>query len=134
MKTMQASEKRLSAKFWVEFFEEFPLKRSAAEGLVPPAQVDPIRDDLLVAMTTAHHDNPACRSVEPLELFLLHTSPLNETELYGLLQSAIEGPVIKKASSYRILVSILAYFARQFDQLLPIRSSNLYRLCFLLFR
>jgi hypothetical protein len=69
-KELRGFSKRLSAKFWVDFFEEFELKKSPAEGLRPPPDEEhEVREELLNAMTVAHRENPASRNVEPLELF-----------------------------------------------------------------
>ena len=112
-KEAHTTSNRLSSRFWCEFYEEFPLKRSLAEALESPSEQEDVGDELLAAMGIAHQDNPASRSVEPLEVFLLHCStPLNQTEMFGLLRSSMEGHIISRKSSCRILLAILAYMAR----------------------
>jgi len=110
MKAM--TNRRLGSRFWCEFFTVFPLNKTPAEVLDVPEGEEPVSEELIAAMSAALCDNPATRSIEPLELLLVHCEPLNGTELVGLLRSAMEGPVVTSANSQRMLLSILAYFAR----------------------
>ena len=113
LREFKNDKKRFNPRFWVTFFQKFPLKRSAAERLEMPEMVyGEISDELLTCLAAAHSENPATRSVEPLERFLEHCGELTKPEVYGLLNGVMEGPMVTRQQSYRCLTAILGYIAR----------------------
>ena len=79
---------------------------------MPDPEGGEVSDELLEKIGIAHSDNPASRSVEPLERFLDECGDLSYVEMYGILQAAMEGPLVIRASSIRMLVSVLRYIGR----------------------
>ena len=115
IKQAYSSDKRLSTRFWVQFFCDFAdLKMTIADKLLPPADADdePINEELFEAIAAIHHANPARRTCEPLEAFLQHAQVLTKKEMFGLIHASMEGPLISRNVSNKLLTVILAYITR----------------------
>ena len=106
------SKKNLTTAFWTRLANDFSLSSSAADRLPDPVGEEAICDELVDKLGFAHSDNPASRSVEPLERFLDECSELSYVECYGILQASMEGPLVIRSASVRMLVAFLKYLGR----------------------
>ena len=99
--------KKLTAPFWAEIITDFKLSASSFLEQLDDPEDQRVREELLEKIGIAHADNPAARTVEPLERYLAHVSDLSYTELYGLVRISVEQPKITKAASHRMLLALL---------------------------
>lgn len=106
------SGKYLSSKFWTQFFKEFDLKSHGIGQLPPPPQDEEINELILKALKVAHSDNPAQRSVEPIERLLETIPKPNYTEFFGLIAASQEAPTMSRATALRMTIAILGLVAR----------------------
>eukprot|EP00969_Alexandrium_andersonii_P239815 10587421-Alexandrium_andersonii.AAC.1 len=67
---------------------EWQAGTSGWAEVAPSAKGEQINDSLIHALELCSHSNPNRRTSEPLEAFLRNTSPLNETEVIGLVKAA----------------------------------------------
>ena len=110
----RSDKKNLTSRFWDSIICDFGLKVSCVTDQLP----DPEGDDLAVStevlekLGSAHCDNPAQRSTEPLERFLDHATELSYAEVYGILCASMESQKILRAASTRMLMAVLKYIAR----------------------
>jgi hypothetical protein len=121
----KSGAKYLTSRFWTQFFKVFDLKVQGLSGVPEPQTEEEVSDALTRAMQTAHHDNPAQRSVEPLERLLETMLKPNYLEFFGLVQCAQEAPTMSRPSSLRLKMAILSLVARLFWQMLCILASPL---------
>ena len=59
----------------------------------------------------AHADNPAERTCEGVDRYL-EFNTLNKKDMFLLLKASQEGPMLTKAFSVKLRVSLVKYFAR----------------------
>jgi hypothetical protein len=104
--------KHLSVKFWTGFFQSFNFIVEDNVGLPAPVNEEDIDSALVRALASAHHANPANRSVEPFERLMETMQEPNYTEFFGMVQASFESPSMNKASSLRMKTSILRLVAR----------------------
>lgn len=108
-------KKKLTTQFWTELINAFHLvPETSGSGELPDPDPEDVhvREDLLERIGMAHADNPAGRSVEPLERYLERCEDLSYVELYGCIKASMEGPRVIRSASGRLLVAILKYIAR----------------------
>ena len=106
------NKKKLTTAFWTKLATEFCLSSSAADLLPDPVDDANICDELVDKLGIAHSDNPASRSVEPLERFLDECPQLSYVECYGILHASMEGPLVIRSASVRMLIAFLKYLGR----------------------
>ncbi len=105
--------KYLSSLFWTQFFKEFDMKFADLSDLPDPSPADEEPDPQLVdAIKMAHHDNPAQRTVEPIERLCETMKRPSYTEFFGMLTASQEAPAVTKTASLRMKVAILGCVAR----------------------
>ena len=109
----KSSKKNLTTAFWTRLASDFSLSSSAADRLPDPVGGESICDELVDKLGFAHSDNPASRTVEPLERFLDECSELSYVECYGILQASMECPLVIRSASVRMLVAFLKYLGRK---------------------
>ena len=81
----------------------------------PPTECLPVRDSIVDGLQKVMHPNFAMRSTERFALALESInalSPLNETELYGILNASEESVNDSKLHSDRMEMHILELFGR----------------------
>ena len=111
IRTLRGTPRRLSTRFWCSLNEHFDINVSASDCLEEPPGDNEIADELVEKIMLAHADNPAERSCEGVDRYL-EFNTLNKKEMYLLLKASQEGPTLPKASSVKLRVSIVKYFAR----------------------
>ena len=101
-----------STKFWVQFYVDFPTLFFLP---TPPTECLPVRDSIVDGLQKVIHPNFAIRSTERFALALKSInalSPLNQTELYGVLNASEESVNVSKLHSDRMKMHILELFGR----------------------
>jgi len=125
---------RLTAKFWVGFYEKFPsLKKGCLHGLPVPEEFEDVRENLQIALAHAHSECVANRSTDLFERALNLVSnddPLNLTEFYGLVQGSAESPIVTAKAALKMQLALMNYLTRispLYDYMLKllIRSNKL---------
>jgi len=108
----------LSTKFWVQFYVDFPtlVFGGCVSALpTPPTECLPVRDSIVDGLQKVMHPNFAMRSTERFALALETISalnPLNESELYGVVNASEESVNVSKLHSDRMKMHILELFGR----------------------
>ena len=109
----KGSQKKLSSKFWVEFFKDFDMQVNPIKNLPEPTSLTETVDPALVAaMKIAHHENPAVRSSDPFERHLEICAAPNYKEYYGMLSCSVESRAVTKATSAKMTKAIAALIRR----------------------
>jgi hypothetical protein len=117
LKDVKDANGNLSTKFWLQFYGDFPsLMLGCIQGLPdPPPVVLPIRDSIVEGLQKVMAPNFAQRSVDRFALALENindTLPLNESELYGILNASEESANVSKFHSLKMKMIILELFGR----------------------
>ena len=113
MRANRSEKKNLASRFWDSIVTDFGLKSICVTDQLPLADTDEsVSTDVFEKLGSAHCDNPAQRSTEPLERFLDHIIDLSYRELHGIICASMESQKIVRAASTRMLLSVLKYIAR----------------------
>jgi len=104
---------RLTTAFWIGFRKDFGLVTGGDIGdkLDDPPE-EPVDQNLVQMLLTAHSDNPAQDKVSPITSYLEHCPELNQASLYGLFNRIEECPSLPRVVAYKIQVAVLAYLER----------------------
>jgi hypothetical protein len=99
---------------WMELYVSFELTVPIANKLAkPPDSDDPPSDDVLEKLAIIHAKNPADRSIEPFEMYLLHLeTDLTAREMFGILVACGESPIVVRVSHQRCYIAVLQYMGR----------------------
>jgi hypothetical protein len=116
IRSNRSDKKNLTSRFWEDVIVEFGLKVVfVTDQLADPAEDgSDVSVDVLEKLGSAHCDNPAHRTTEPLERFLEHCPVLSYAELYGILCASMESQKVLRAASTMMLMAALKYIARFF--------------------
>jgi hypothetical protein len=111
---LQLSNKYWTNQHWMEVYESFDLAVPIANKLAKPPDTDePPRDELLEKLAVIHAKNPAERSGEPLEMYLMHLeTDLSHREMFGVLVACGESPIVTRACHFRCYMAIVSYMGR----------------------
>jgi hypothetical protein len=110
------AKERLTAKFWVHFYNDFNLMSNPADRIArPPADqmnLDKMDKELLDRLALVHHDNPASRDQKPLVEYLKLCSAVSYAELHLMLGAVQEGPKITRTAAMKLHIAVLDYIHR----------------------
>ena len=114
IRSNRSEKKNLTSRFWDSVICDFGLKACCVTDQLPDPEGDDlsVSTDVLEKLGSAHCDNPAQRSTEPLERFLDHCADLSYAELKGIMCASMESQKIVRAASTRMLMAALTYIAR----------------------
>jgi hypothetical protein len=111
---LQISNKYWTNQHWMDVYEAFELAVPIANKLAkPPESDEPPRDELLEKLGMIHAKNPAERSAEPLEMYLMHLeTDLTQREMFGVLVACGESPIVARSCHFRCYMAIASYMGR----------------------
>ncbi len=111
----RSSKRKLTSKFWDGVIKDFGLKLTLiTDNLPAPDPNETVSHAVFEKLGSAHCDNPAQRTTDPLERFLDSCEVLTYTELFGIISASMEGPKVLRAASTRMFLATLRYIVRPY--------------------
>ncbi len=94
-------------------------------GLPAPTEEEEVDEQLAKCIKVAHSDNPAQRSVEPIERLMETINAPSYTEYVGLILASQEAPTMAGRASLRMRIAVPGFTARFADDMLTCFDSVL---------
>ena len=112
VKSTRSANGRISSKFMVKLYVEYELGSQVFRDLREPSEEESLDEEVFDLLGQCHDENPVLRNPKPLVKFLDMCSPLSYTNLNGLLNGIVEGPLLSHAHAQKLQVATLAYVSR----------------------
>ena len=112
IRATRGQKQYLPSKFWIQQDKEFCIFGNPFESLPAVPDNEDVCDEIVSAVMTCHHENPATRSTDQLEHTLEYKTDVNRSELTFMLNASVQGPVISRQMAHRMRVIIMDIVGR----------------------